>query len=194
MSSQKKSSSRNSGSKSAHKVTSKSSITLFEQEQPQTKKRGPKKRSTKTDEADFESQLDDLIQALQENYAQQKRLMCELKDLKTLHKREIKQARNDSTSSKNSGKHSGFNKPQPVPEKLRTLLEIDETDLPRSTVTSLMYQYFRSNDMCDKKDITPSKEIRKIFDMQDDDVMNFFNFQTWLKKLYKVPNDEKLII
>jgi len=194
MPSQKKSSSITSGSKSARKVTSKSSITLFEQEESQIKKRGPKKKPVKTDEANFENQLDNLIQALQENYAQQKRLMCELKDLKTLHKREIKQARNDSTSSKNSGKHSGFNKPQPVPEKLRTLLEIDETDLPRSTVTSLMYQYFRSNDMCDKKDITPSKEIRKIFDMQDDDVMNFFNFQTWLKKLYKVPSDEKLII
>lgn len=194
MPSQKKSSSITSGSKSARKITSKSSVTLFEQEEPRIKKREPKKKLTKTDEVNFDSQLDNLIQALQENYAQQKRLMCELKDLKTLHKREIKQARNDSTSSKNSGKHSGFNKPQPVPEKLRMLLEIDETDLPRSTVTSLMYQYFRSNDMCDKKDITPSKEIRKIFDMQDDDVMNFFNFQTWLKKLYKVPSDEKLII
>lgn len=194
MPSQKKSVHTPSGSKSVRKITPKSSITLFEHDGPLTKNRRPKKKPAKTDETDFESQLDNLIQALQENYMQQKRLMCELKDLKTLHKREIKRARNDSTSSKNSGKHSGFNKPQPVPEKLRRLLEIDDTDLPRSTVTSLMYQYFRSNDMCDKKDITPSKEIKKIFDMQDDDVMNFFNFQTWLKKLYKVPIEEKLII
>jgi len=34
------------------------------------------------------------------------------------------------------------------------------------------------------KEISPSKEIRKIFGMKKEDTMNFYNLQTWLKKMY----------
>jgi len=169
-------------------------ITLFGSEQKVPKKVTKKKVE---ESVDFENKIDDIIQALQENYIQQKKLMYELKELKTLHKKEIKQIRTQP-SDKKSGKHTGFNKPQPVPEKIQKLLDIDDTHLPRSTVTSLMYQYFQTNNMYNKetkKEIVPNKEIRKIFDMHEGDIMNFYNFQTWLKKLYQqTPVEDKLII
>src|SRR5688500_12379614 len=62
-------------------------ITLFGSESK------PKKKITKKkieDPVDFEDKIDNIIQALQENYIQQKKLMYELKELKTLHKKEIK--------------------------------------------------------------------------------------------------------
>ena len=148
------------------------------------KKRNSKK---KIDDNNFDDRIEEIIQTLQENYVQQKKLMNELKELKTLHKKEMKLITNKS-SDKKSGKNSGFNKPQPVPEKLCKLLEIDDTHLSRSAVTSLMYQYFQTNNMYNtktKKEIIPNKEIRKIFGMREDDIMNFYNFQTWLKKLYQ---------
>nr|AEX62947.1 putative SWIB domain-containing protein [Moumouvirus Monve] len=39
-----------------------------------------------------------------------------------------------------------------------------------------------------KKEIIPNSKIRKIFGMKDDDVMNFYNLQTWLKKVYNESN------
>lgn len=169
-------------------------ITLFGSES-----KPPKKITKKIeDPIDFENKINEIIQALQENYIQQKKLMYELKELKTLHKKEMKKAY-AQPSDKKSGKNSGFNKPQPVPEKIRKLLDIDDTHLPRSTITSLMYQYFQTNNMYNKetkKEIIPNKEIRKIFNMREDDIMNFYNFQTWLKKLYQeTPStQERLII
>jgi hypothetical protein len=50
-----------------------------------------------------------------------------------------------------------------------------------------MYQYFTDNKMYNtktKKEIIPNEKIREIFDMNDDDVINFYNLQTWLKKVY----------
>uniref|UniRef100_A0A6C0CAR2 Uncharacterized protein n=1 Tax=viral metagenome TaxID=1070528 RepID=A0A6C0CAR2_9ZZZZ len=179
-----------SGSKTSRKTKkTEDPITLFGSESKPTKKTNKKKEES----VDVEDKINDIIQSLQENYIQQKKLMFELKELKTLHKKEIKKARDQS--DKKSGKNSGFNKPQPVPEKIRKLLDIDDTHLPRSTVTSLMYQYFRDHNMCGKeKEIIPNKEIRKIFDMDEDDIMNFYNFQTWLKKLYQETQTEERLI
>lgn len=145
-----------------------------------------KKKSTKINNNEFDNKLEDIIQLLQNNYQQQKQLMNELKELKMSHAKEIKVASGQSV--KKSGKNSGFNKPQPVPLSLRKLLQLDDEELPRSTVTSLMYQYFQTNNMCNTKtgrEIQPNRKIKTIFGMNDDDIMNFYNLQTWLKKVYQ---------
>ena len=48
-----------------------------------------------------------------------------------------------------------------------------------------MYQYFQTNKMYNpktKKQIIPNDDIKQTFGMSDDDTMDFYNIQTWLKK------------
>ena len=147
---------------------------------------------------DFEIKIEEIRQALKKNFIQQKKLTNDLKNLLILHKKEIKLL-SKSNNNKNSGRHSGFNKPEPVPSSLRKLLSIDENILPRSTVTRLMYKYFTDNNMCSsktKREIIPNNTIKKIFGMKKDDIITFYNLQTWLKKVYDENdiNDTKLEI
>ena len=143
-------------------------------------------KNTKNDEENFENKMDQIREALRENYIQQKKLMNDLKEIMTLHKKEIKMSTKSGNRS-NSGKHTGFNKPEPIPLPLKKLLKIDVDELPRSQITKLMYQYFTLNKMYNtktKKEIIPNKKIIEIFGMQKGDVINFYNLQTWLKKVY----------
>jgi len=146
-----------------------------------SRKNGSSNKKSKN-EKDFNTRVDEIMETLQENYQQQKKLMNELKELRSTHQKEIKVA--SGKSIKQSGKNSGFNKPQPVPEPLKKLLDIDE-DLSRSMVLSLLYQYFGEHDMKNGREINPDKKIRQIFGMDDDDIMNFYNLNTWLKKIYQ---------
>lgn len=124
----------------------------------------------------LEKKIENVREALRENYVQQKKLMDELSRLLSLYKKEIKL----STST-----NCDFNKPQPVPTSLKKLLKIKENFLPRSKITNLMHQYFTKNKMYNsKKQIIPNQKIKEIFGMTDGDIIDFYNLQTWLKKLY----------
>ena len=49
----------------------------------------------------------------------------------------------------------------------------------------MLYKYFSENKMYDKKNkkqIIPNENIRKIFGMKENENINFYNVQTWLKK------------
>lgn len=136
------------------------------------------------DEPSFAEKLAEIREALQRNYQEQRQLDKKLKELLTLHNKDMRHLKKGNS---NSGKHSGFNKPEAVPECLVELLEIEEEFLPRSQVTKLLYQYFKENNMYNednKRIIVPNRAIRKIFGMSRDDELNFYNLQTWLKKLY----------
>lgn len=146
------------------------------------------KKTTKEadDECDFEDKIEEIRQELKDNYLQQKKLMNDFKELMTLHKKEVKLTAKSGNRS-NSGKNTGFNKPEPIPMPLKKILKIKEDMLPRSKITALMYQYFTDNKMYNKKtkkEIIPNQKIREIFGMEDNDVINFYNLQTWLKKVY----------
>lgn len=134
---------------------------------------------------DFEDKIEYITEQLRENYLQQKKLMSDMKQLMLLHKKDLKSL--NKLNKTNCGKNSGFNKPQPVPESLRLLLKLDTEPISRSAVTKLLYQYFTDNKMYNtktKKEIIPTPKIKKIFGMVDGDIINFFNLQTWLKKIY----------
>lgn len=151
-----------------------------------SKKNVSKKIQKKNDEHDFELKIDEIKQELKDNYIQQKKLMNDLKELMSSHKKEIKLT-TKSKNGINSGKQSGFNKPEPIPVPLKKLLKIKEEVMPRSKITVLMYQYFTDNNMYDtttKKEIIPNKKIKEIFGVKKNDVINFYNLQTWLKKVY----------
>lgn len=145
----------------------------------------------------FEDKLEKIRTELKENYVQQKKLMNELKELLNIHKKDIKLVSKNGNRT-NSGKISGFNKPETVPAPLKKLLKINEDMLPRSKVTALMYQYFTDNKMYNsktKKEIIPNSKIKEIFGMKDGDVITFYNLQTWLKRVYnETDNGKKLEI
>lgn len=152
------------------------------------------KKNPTNDDDNFEIKIEEIRQALKENYVQQKKLMADLKELMNIHKKEIKLVSKSGNRS-NSGKNSGFNKPEIVPLSLRKLLNIDDEMLPRSKVTGLMYKYFTDNKMYNsktKKEIIPNNKIKKIFGMTDDDVITFYNLQTWLKKVYETSQNNVL--
>ena len=131
-----------------------------------------------------------MIDELRENYLNQKKLMNDVRELSNLHKKELKLSIK-TPRRQNSGKHSGFNKVEPVPTSLGKLLDIKEEELPRSKVTKLMYKYFSDNKMFNtktKREIIPNSKIKKIFGMKDGEQITFYNLQIWLKKVYNENN------
>ncbi|AKI80241.1 putative SWIB domain-containing protein [Acanthamoeba polyphaga mimivirus] len=151
-------------------------------------KKYPKKLSNenKISFESFDDKLNELREELRENYIQQKKIMNDIKDLATLHKKDLRLAVK-SGNRLNSGKHTGFNKPQTVPQSLKDLLKIDDDVLSRSKVTELMYKYFTDNKMYNsktKREIIPNSKIKKLFGMKEGDIITFYNMQTWLKKVY----------
>lgn len=172
------------------------SNTMSQKKQIRTKSKISVPSKNKSDDINFEDKIEEILEALRENYVQQKNLMNELRILKTLHKKEVKLSSKPKKRT-NSGKHTGFNKPAPVPESLKKLLKIKEETLPRPEITRLMYKYFTDNKMYDsetRKTINPSPEIKKIFGMKKGDVMNFYNMQTWIKKIYGENSDNNNIL
>ncbi|QGR53833.1 swib/mdm2 domain-containing protein [Moumouvirus maliensis] len=154
------------------------------------------KSNKKNLDEDFDKKAEVIMEKLRQNYLEQKKLINDFRELKATHKKEIK-CINKSNARSNSGKQTGFNKPEPVPPSLKSLLKIKEDKLPRSKITNLIYQYFTDNNMYNsktKKEIIPNSKIRKIFGMKDDDVMNFYNLQTWLKKVYSENLDNNNIV
>ena len=165
--------------------------------EPTKDKKVHKAEELKSD--DFEEKLEKIRTDLKENYIQQKKLMNELKELLSIHKKDIKLISKNGNRT-NCGKNSGFNKPEAIPPSLKKLLKINEDMLPRSKVTRLMYQYFTDNKMYStktKKEIIPNSKIKEIFGMKDGgEPIHFYNLQTWLKKVYdeNANKDKKLEI
>lgn len=131
-------------------------------------------------ENDLSDKLEEIKNALRENYLEQKRLSNELNQLlKTYHK-EVKLEENDQCPS--------INKPERIPECLRQLLGIEEKILPRFEVTRLIYRYFKDHQMYDPKrepEIIANDQIKKIFGMKKGDVISLYNLQSWLRKIYE---------
>lgn len=157
-------------------------------QKPSKKSKSSSKNKTpeKSIDISFEEKLENIRESLRENYAQQKKLMNDLRELLSLHKKDIKLVKSNVCT--NTGKHSGFNKPESVPDALKKLLGIEEESMPRSKVTALLYKYFTENNMYNtktKKEIIPNQKIKKIFGMQDGDTITFYNLQSWLKKIYQ---------
>lgn len=127
----------------------------------------------------LDNKIDKIRESLVENYIKQKKLMNELNELLKLSK--------NKTVKSNSIEYYNFDKLQKIPASLKKLLKINEDSLPRSKITCLMYQYFTDNKMYNtktKKEIIPNKQIKRIFSMEDGDIIDFYNLQLWLKKLY----------
>ncbi|AYV85485.1 MAG: putative swib domain-containing protein [Satyrvirus sp.] len=139
----------------------------------------------------IESEKIKIMEKLKKNYVQQKKLINDLNKLVSSDINKIKLSYEPQCRI-NSDKQTEFNKPEKIPESLRKLLKIKEDMLPRSKITELLYQYFTNNKMYDetkKNVIIPNAKIKKIFGIAENDVINFYNLQAWLKKVYDRPEN-----
>ena len=80
---------------------------------------------------------------------------------------------------------SGFASPAPVSDEMCDLLYIPRGSLvPRTTITRLLTGYIRSNklqDPCDGRHIIPNETLKRMFRLDDDETVTFFNIQKYLK-------------
>jgi len=108
-------------------------------------------------------------------------------------------------------KAAGFETPTPIPEKffkfVTTALkkkkfseektkELEEKDLkadsmiPRSFVTRMVYDYIKNQNLYketendNKRYINPDAAVKELFTMEDEEEIGFFNFQTYVCRLF----------
>jgi len=87
---------------------------------------------------------------------------------------------------------SGFAKPGPVSDELRSFLNLGKDDLiARTAVTQAINAYCKAHDLQNKDDrrkILPDAPMRKLLKLNKGDELTFFNLQTYLKVHF--PNKE----
>jgi len=121
---------------------------------------------------------EELMDALKQNYLQQKSLLSQLKKFEQNMKPE---------QMPKTCELKNFNTEYDVPIPLRKLLELTEERLPISTVTRLLYEYVKKHKLCDIKSsgvIIPNSKMRSAFNMKKNDIVTYFNIQIWIKNLY----------
>jgi hypothetical protein len=81
---------------------------------------------------------------------------------------------------------SNFNTLEKIPEQFKKLLELEEEMLSRTHITNKMYLYIIKNDLYDKDtcEITPTKEMIKIFKMDKKATISFHDLPSWIKQYY----------
>jgi len=130
-----------------------------------------------------------------------------------LHSKTAKEAKkkNKRTNPDPNKKPAGFETPSPIPEKFFKFVttglkkkkfteektkELEEKDLkadsmiPRSFVTRIVYDYikhcnlYKETENDNKRYINPDASIKELFTMEDDEEIGFFNFQTYVCRLF----------
>ena len=87
---------------------------------------------------------------------------------------------------------TGFAKPGPVSDELRSFLNLGKDELiARTAVTQAINAYCKAHDLqnaADKRKILPDGPMRKLLKINKGDELTFFNLQTYLKVHF--PNKE----
>lgn len=146
-------------------------------------------------------------------------LARENKNLNKEKDRRFKKLEKESKKTKKTNpdfpkKEAGFNMPSDVPksiyqfiktaisknklseDKIKELVDLKEdTKMPRRMITSIIHDYIKNNKL-NKEDNTriynPDEELNKLFKIQDDENVTFFNIQTYLSRAYPdKPSDKK---
>jgi hypothetical protein len=93
---------------------------------------------------------------------------------------------NDIVTSQN--KKSTKAKALYVPQPISKLLKLnDNIKLPRKMIIQLVYLYIKENnlyDVNDERTIVPNKDLKQVFNLNDDEQLSFYNIQSHIKKLY----------
>lgn len=98
-----------------------------------------------------------------------------------------KRSKNDG--SKPQRAKSGFNKSAKVPDAFCKYLGIEQgSELPRTTVTALLYKHIKDHNMLnanDKREILADAELKTLLCMKDGENLRFENFQHFVSRVYK---------
>lgn len=148
--------------------------------------------NTNENDEDFESLFNKLTNDINDSYKLLKNIKNNFKEISKIHKYEVKMYK----IKKKSKTLSGFNKPVKIPETIKQLLKItDDTKLPRTQITKLIYEYIRQNNLqseTDKRTIIPNKDLQDIFGLEKNEQLSFYNIQSHLKKIYQTENISKV--
>lgn len=138
----------------------------------------------------FDTLYTSLVNELSTAYSTIKKVKAQFRTLEKMHKTDMKTNYRTKKSNPNAqNNQSGFNKPAPVPQSVVNFFNLNPSEqLPRTRITKLIYGYVKDNNLQDEKDrryINPNPELRKLFELGDDEQISFYNIQTHIKKLYR---------
>jgi chromatin remodeling complex protein RSC6 len=149
-------------------------------------------------DADVPVDADDMTTKFEKLLANMNSMMVSLKDsqtsLKTMQKEYGKMLKtmNKKTRKVNNGTKrapSGFAKPTFLSDEICKFLNIDKgTMLARTEVTRLINQYIKANNLQYEKDrrrIIPDAALQKIIQSKEDDIVTYFNLQSFIKHHFK---------
>ena len=155
---------------------------INEEEKPQTK------AQILIQEVD--ERFDNLLENLKIQMKTSKSIIQDIKSIQgKVHKtnkclRKEKRNKRDQKS-----KPSGFNKPIKVSTELCDFLNINEEELiARTTVTKLVHQYIKGQNLKNEEDgriITPDEKLGALLKLQEGDELTFFNLQKYLNIHFK---------
>ena len=111
------------------------------------------------------------------------------KEQKVLHKKAQGKGKRKNAGNKSP---SGFSKPGPISDELRTFLGVGKDELvARTEVTKKINTYCREKGLQDQKDkrkLLPDKTLTKLLRIGKGDELTFFNLQKYMKVHF--PNKE----
>ena len=111
------------------------------------------------------------------------------KEQKVLHKKAQGKGKRKNAGNKSP---SGFSKPGPISDELRTFLGVGKDELvARTEVTKKINTYCREKGLQDEKDkrkLLPDKTLTKLLRIGKGDELTFFNLQKYMKVHY--PNKD----
>ena len=111
--------------------------------------------------------------------------MNETKSLQNKVHKMVKSLRKEKRNKRDQkSKPSGFNKPITVSEELCTFLDISKDQkIARTTVTKLVHDYIKTNQLKDESDgriIQADTKLKKLLKLKEKDELTYFNLQKYL--------------
>ena len=129
---------------------------------------------------DYEKNRKELCTRLRKNL---KKLRADSSKFTKSFESELKGAKKKKKGSGNST--GGFNKPVPIPKKLVSYLDLDDSELSRPAVAKLLNARFKEREFRDGKTVTISQsKDAKALGVKKGHVIEFSQFQTFLAKFY----------
>ena len=114
-----------------------------------------------------------------------------LKNMQKEYTKMMKTVNKKTRKSTNTTKRapSGFAKPTYLSDEICEFLNIEKgTMLARTEVTRMINQYIKTNNLQFEKDrrrIIPDQALREIIQSKDEDIVTYFNLQSYIKHHFK---------
>jgi len=144
------------------------------------------------DETPIEIQFKELLISLTEQKNQISNTIIKVKQLQKTCTKELKNKKNKKNRKPSDPDKkrapSGFTKPIKLSEELCEFIgKQNGTEMARTEVTKLIAIYIKDNNLQlekDKRTIVPDKKLSKLLKCGDNDIVTYFNLQSWMKPHY----------